>query len=142
MSRAAALILFATLASCGTKEPQKSKEEIDAEVAVLIKISELESRVIDLERETTMQGRTIRALGKEADRVSGFVPAAHAILTGSTAKGEAISTDYSSMSRCLAARQAILEEGRRACAGREPEDSTRSIIYGECSKPQASCSRK
>ena len=104
------------------------------------RLTRLETRVDKLE--TQASELSARLNSQPPRTVPQLEQSAVAVLAGSTRDGSPIETEYSSMQRCIDARAALLAEGDRACAGRNPEDSTRSRIYGHCPKPQASCSLK
>jgi outer membrane murein-binding lipoprotein Lpp len=122
-----ALLLGSGCSQFSSYDPEAEDEAISGEVDALA------AKVIELEREIgALQSE--RVTESQGERVSG------AILLGSTASGEPLQREFTSMAACERARVALLEEGQRACRGRDVSDSTPGIIYGTCPKPQASCS--
>ena len=126
---------MALLASCDDYDRER-QERFQSDAAIYARIDRLEDRITKLEA----TARAPAALPAQAAPPTKLNTAAR--LIGSTARGEPISETFSSMTACNDARAAIIAEGLSACTGHDQNDSTASIIYGICSKPQASCSRR
>ncbi|MEO6093046.1 MAG: hypothetical protein ABIT04_08425 [Novosphingobium sp.] len=103
------------------------------------RLNHLEGRVAELEHKSNAWEAELDARPRQSESTQD-AKAAAALLTGSTMQGEPINIEYSTMPRCLAARDALIAQGERACAKQaEGSNGIRPVVVN-CSRPQASCS--
>ena len=124
---------FFLLASCS----QNSNDKTPNNIAILqSQVVSLTGRVDRLESELENFNRSQTELKSTAPPKP---VQTNAMLVGSTVKGQPIQIEFQSKNACEKARKSLLDEGLRACAGHDVQDSTAGMIYGQCPKPQAAC---
>jgi hypothetical protein len=119
------------LAACSGNSSDKSANDI---ASLQAQISSLTERISGLEND-------VHHLKTQADTANVIPPAKTAVITllGSTAKGQPIQIEFGTRDACEKARKSIMDEGLRACAGHDDQDSTSTLTDGQCPKPQVSC---
>jgi hypothetical protein len=118
------------LAACSGNSSEKSANDI---ASLQAQISSLTERISRLEDD-------VHHLKTQAETPS-VTPTAKTGVTllGSTAKGQPIELEFGTRDACEKSRKSIMDEGLRACADHEVQDSTSTVAGGQCAKPQVSC---